>query len=367
MFSEMEESYDENGNKMMKHPSGLTFTYNPTSRGMGVKGKMFGTLPRHAQFYDAESLKARIDDLHVFNERPVFYQKDGGFETIESHKQIYNVDTGEPINILTKDYQIVQNKELFGIFSDTCENLNLQPVGNISVMDKGFTMGYVNFFNPEFTINLMEGYDEPVALGVEFRNSFNGAMGVAGQVYGIQTICSNLVIWGDLMNKFWIAHDHKESISSIADITTAFVENIVKSSPVLRRVCSDAESDEISIGEAQDVLMGTSLPMGMIESIVADPLAYNVRLKNADIRSISMFQLYNCATCALSFRDSNSYRSTLSHTESALRLLTDKADNLIEAGRIRAKKYADQLVKQALKRDELKKKQEMMLQARRVA
>lgn len=342
-------SEEGNGVKIVEHPCGIKFRYNPNNGFDAVSGlSSWGARLENFQFNDVASLKGRVAELHEFADGPIRSDRTG--EIIPTHKEVYDKDTGESISVMSEGYKLLQNKALFQTFADVCDQTGLTPIGRVDVGSKGFTLGYSTFMNPEFTITLLEQYPEPIALGLEFRNSFAGQMGVSGSAWGFQAFCRNFCQWGKLMGSFWIPHDSKE-IEQVQNITTEYVNSVLKNSPIITKTCSDAEGEMIDQKDVVDVLWGTNMPLTLIEGISANPEAYNKRIPE---HGLTKFQLYACATNGITFRDSKAYRSTISYAEGALKILTEKTDQLIEDGKKRMKAYADQVAKQTAKREKLK-------------
>lgn len=345
-----EVSKNEDGSTTYQHPSGLKFKYNPNNASFSAtKGlSSFGDRLSNPQFMNTAGMREACKDFHTYADHPITLARTG--EESETHKEIYDAVTGENIAILTKDYRILQNDALFGTFANVCDKMNVNPIGRISVGERGFTVGHATFVDPEMTINILEQYDEPVMFTIDLRNSFDGRMGAYIGGAAIFTICFNLSLWGKSYQSVWIPHDSAE-IDRVPEILEKYLAGIASGMPSMVRIFSDAEGRSVEQKEISDILWGTTIPQGIIDAIASNPLTYNTRLKEHEL---SMFQLYNCVTNALTFRQTESYKTTMSYTESAMNLLTKKKDRLMEDGEIRRKKYAEQITKAAIKRKDLK-------------
>lgn len=338
-----------NGVKIVEHPCGIQFKFNPANGFEAINGlQSWGARLENFQFNDAASLKARVAQLNMFGENKVRAERTG--EILEGYKEVFNADTAEHVAVLSKDYNLLQNRTLFETFNKVCEDTKLTPIGRIDVGKRGFTLGYSTFMNPEFTITLLEQYPEPIALGLEFRNSFAGQMGVDISVWGFQAYCRNFCQWGKLMGEVWIPHD-SGAIAKVPELTEEYINMVLKDSPIITKTCSDAEGVHVDPKDVYDILVGTNLPFGICQDIATSPATYN---KQLPVKDLSMFQLYACATNGITFRESTAYRSTLSYSEGALKLLTEKQEDLIEAGRKRLDAYADAKAKQNVKRNAIK-------------
>lgn len=339
-------SQNEDGSTTYQHSTGLKFKYNPAKANFAsTSGLMcYGDRLSNPQFMNNEGLCNVCKDFHTYADHPITLTRTG--EESKTHKEVYDEVSGENIAILSKDYRILQNQDLFGKFGEVCEKMNLTPIGSINVGERGFTTGNATFVNPEMTINILEQYPEPIAFTMDLRNSFDGRMGAYIGGAGIQVFCYNLNLWGKKFASVWIPHD-SEQIDRVPDILEAYMSTIASSLPGMVKTYSDAESNAVKQSEIADILWGTTIPQGIIDAIAASPMSYNSRLKEHDM---SMFQLYCCATNALTFRQTESHKATMGYTESALNLLTKKKERLLEDGEVRRKKYADQIAKQTVKR-----------------
>jgi hypothetical protein len=348
---------EENGVTVYQDPrTGIKLRYDANAKhdlfsGQGDDAPLecFGDRLANPQYVDVAGMREKMTQFHTFSEAPIVFQRTG--EVSDTHKEIYDDVTGEFVNVLTKDYRILQNKDLFGKFADICESMNLSPIGNFKMLDHGFTVNENVFMDKDMTFNILEQYDEPCAFMLDMRNSFDGRMGayIGGGV--LQGICSNRNFWGKRAESVWIPHDSKE-IDKVPAILESYMANIANMVPSMVRKYSDAEGTEVYADELVDILWGTTIPQCMIDAIASNPQQFNSRLPERDL---SMFQVFNCVTNGLTFYQTRSYRSVLSHFDSAMKLLTTKKDRIIDDGEARRQKYADQLAKAQIKRDEQKK------------
>lgn len=339
-------SRNEDGSTTYQHPTGLKFKHDPAKASFASTAgmKCFGDRLSNPQFMTVEGMKSVCAEFHEYADHSITLNRTG--EESKTHKEIFDTVTGENIAILSQDYRILQNKDLFGKFADVCAKIDAKPVGSISVGDKGFTTGHATFVNPEMTFNILEQYPEPVMFTMDMRNSFDGRMGAYIGGGAIQTFCYNLNLWGKACPSIWIPHDSAQ-IDHVPEILEAYIGGVASNFPGMVKLYSDAESKSVAKHEIADILWGTTIPQGLIDAIANNPMAFNDRLQTHEL---SMFQLYCCATNALTFRATDSYKSTMGYTESALGLLNKKKDRLIDDGEIRRKKYAEQVAKQTMKR-----------------
>lgn len=346
----------DNDCKIVRHPCGVDFLYDP-SKGYGaLTGKQgFGDKLSNAQFVDQVSLQARVDALHEYGSEMVLSKRTS--MELAGYREIFDKTTGEHIGILSDKYKLAQNRTLFKNFTDAVQLQGLKPVGRIDVGENGHTVGFVTFLNEQYVIPLLQDYKLPngepenCALGIQLTNSYAGEMGVSGQVWGIEAFCKNICEWGSLAGEFWVPHS-SENVDNITTILSGFINEVLENAPRLTKVCSDAEGKILSIGEAEDALWGTGIIKGIIDDVIANPKFFNKRLVSDQIRDISMFQLFNCATNAITIRPSSAYKSQISYTKSALKLLTSNPDRLMEHGRDVRENYLKRVSDQQVTRQE---------------
>lgn len=130
------------------------------------------------------------------------------------YKAIVHGETGELISIMTNTYQVVPNRELI-----------LPVMEQLSGLD---TKWYIDeshsFVNPsrmrlQVTFPDLTFYDgkSEIAMSMYLHNSYDGSEGVRMFWGAIRFICSNGMVFGKVLSKFYSRHTKNIDISNIRE------------------------------------------------------------------------------------------------------------------------------------------------------
>ena len=126
----------------------------------------------------------------------------------ESYKAIVRKDNERLISIMPQTYNVVSNREvILPVLDFLTEYDNKWLIDQShSFVDDGRMRLQITF--PDLTVN--DGTSE-IALSLFLHNSYTGVEGVRGFWGGIRGICSNGMVFGELLGKFY--HRHTNGIN----------------------------------------------------------------------------------------------------------------------------------------------------------
>jgi hypothetical protein len=142
--------------------------------------------------------------LFPINEKRVYFEdEDEKAVLTEEYKAISREDTGKLISIMSDSYQIVPNSEIIEPLMDQLNNLDSKWIIDPShsyVTDARMRL-QITF--PELTFH--DGKSD-IALSLFLHNSYDGSEGVRMLWGAIRGICSNGMIFGKVLGKFYARH-----------------------------------------------------------------------------------------------------------------------------------------------------------------
>lgn len=155
-----------------------------------------------------------ILDKYMFpiEERLVYYDLVPGTSVTGSYKAIVRSDNDKLISIMRDSYKVVPNRLVIGNVMNELDKLDTRWVIDTShsyVTDERMKL-HITF--PDI---LMNDGESDIALSCYIHNSYDGSEGVRMLWGAIRAICTNGMIWGKVLSKFYHRHTQGINIGSI--------------------------------------------------------------------------------------------------------------------------------------------------------
>ena len=162
-------------------------------------------------------------------ERAVYVQDSPhpNIDIADNYKAIVRQDSGKLISIMKNTYQLVPNREIILPLLQELHNLDNKWVidSSHSFVDDSRMRLQVTF--PELTLN--DGTSN-IALSLFLHNSYDGSEGVRLFFGAIREICSNGMVFGTLLSKYYRRHTSGLDISNLKQKLESTYDKI----PVIR-------------------------------------------------------------------------------------------------------------------------------------
>ena len=313
------------------HPSGLRFLPPTTAKdSSAAMMQCWGRMLETPQFDDAKGFADALKDLDEVTAANVKYGYDGDWYETPDYKAIVSKVSHEIYSMRSDQYLVVQDREVVSPLVEAVKQRKLKPVGRVDGVGSGETTGHIVFANPEFQIELLKEYKDPVMLGVRFWNSYTGALSFGAEVFGVRMICVNYNLWGDVLGEF--DHIHKKTPEELLKDYNSLIDSMLDKSDKLQGLAQNALHAKLQANEVEDLLWAIELPDAGFDAISTDFAAWCPESKKLGTNA---WTLYNAATAYISWRKrSGTMLSTTDwYARSASKLLTESHDRLIEHGR----------------------------------
>ncbi|MBI2417238.1 MAG: DUF932 domain-containing protein [Ignavibacteriales bacterium] len=161
-------------------------------------------------------------------EGKVLYESESGKPVFTSdYKAIMREDTGSLISVMSDSYKIVPNAEIIKPLMEQLHNLDSKWIIDAShsfVSDERMRL-QVTF--PDLTFN--DGRSD-IALSLFLHNSYDGSEGVRMYWGAIRGICSNGMVFGKVLAKFYARHTSGIQLDNLSEQVALTYEQI----PVIR-------------------------------------------------------------------------------------------------------------------------------------
>lgn len=181
-------------------------------------------------------------------EREVYIQ-DGPFSKInpvDNYKAIIRKDTGQLISIMKKTYKLVPNKEVILPLMDELNKIDSKWIidPSHSFIQPGRMRLQITF--PELTLN--DGKSD-IALSLFLHNSYDGSEGVRLFWGAIREICSNGMVFGTMLSKYYRRHTSGLDISNLKQKLEQTYDKI----PVIKHRIEMLQNSKVTIKFRRDL------------------------------------------------------------------------------------------------------------------
>jgi len=187
--------------------------------------------------------------LFPVEERKVFYEKEGVVLT-PSYKSIVHGETGELISVMKNTYHLVPNEQIIMPLMEQLNELDSSWIidPSHSYVDNNRMRLQITF--PDLKFN--DG-ESDIALSLFVHNSYDGSEGVRLFWGAIRGICSNGMVFGKVLSKYYSRHTSGIQVGNIKQQVEQTYEQI----PVIRNrieVLKRLKTSEKLLGVIKDEL-----------------------------------------------------------------------------------------------------------------
>jgi hypothetical protein len=162
--------------------------------------------------------------LFPVQETEVYFKGEGGSAILASnYKAITREDNGELISVMNETYQLVPNAEIIKPLMEQLHNLDSRWIIDPShsfVQDNRMRL-QVTF--PDLTFN--DGRSD-IALSLFLHNSYDGSEGVRMFWGAIRGICSNGMLFGKVLSRYYAKHTSGIRLDNLAEQVQQTYEQI---------------------------------------------------------------------------------------------------------------------------------------------
>lgn len=237
-----------------------------------------------------------VDDIlreagldYTVEKMPLFYENKVANNLMQEISQMYatvRTDTGKPLGIVGKGYEVVQNREAFDFIEDCLgEGITFTKAGTYNRGERVFIIGEAP------TVKVMGDDVHPTIL---FKNSHDGSGSVQGMFTPMRLVCENglmIPIEGheNGIVRFSISHtknvrDRLNIVEELIMRNNQYIEALQKRAEELANTKFskeqfDAMALELAVGNVETTESGLVLTRGQ-EAVIAD---LNAAYEEADV------------------------------------------------------------------------------------
>jgi hypothetical protein len=233
-----------------------------------------------------KTIEKRLEKfMSPVEERSVYVQDDPhlNLNIANNYKAIVRQDSGELISIMKNTYQLVPNREVILPLIQELHNLDnkwiIDPTHSF-VEDSRMRL-QITF--PELTLN---DNSSEIALSLFLHNSYDGSEGVRLFWGAIREICSNGMIFGTLLSKYYRRHTSGLDINNLKQKLEATYDKI----PVIRHRIEMMQNTKVTPKFRRDVE----------DQLGKHVIKYVDQHEQQNKRSVNLWMLFNIVTYYIS-------------------------------------------------------------------
>lgn len=164
-------------------------------------------------FFDVETRKCQV----------------AGGKVIPGKKVIVRSDNGEPLAVVGEKYKVVTNEQVFTTFTDVLDRSGLNLEGAIVTPEFSHNGArtFAQIVLPEHQITV--GDNDPTAMRLIARNSYDGSTSFIVQAGGYRFVCSNGQIMGDNISYFKSKHVESLDLNAAANQVARVIDSFENS------------------------------------------------------------------------------------------------------------------------------------------
>jgi hypothetical protein len=162
-----------------------------------------------------KTIEKRLENfMFPVGERAVFVDDDKTYKPTKHYKAIVREDNGKLVSIMKDSYQLVPNSEVIMPLLEQLHNLDTNWI-----IDPSHSFADDNRMRLQVTFNDLKMNDgrSDIALSLFLHNSYDGSEGVRMFWGAIRGICSNGMVFGTLLAKFYGKHTSGLEIKNLKD------------------------------------------------------------------------------------------------------------------------------------------------------
>jgi len=327
--------------------------YQPVNVGKMSKARTPGKTTRtmiqsltKLNFQDTEGFRA-LSPENVYTAIPSFTDQNGNIIQMDKFRAVVGEQTNVPYSVMTNMYTPVQHGEVIKTVADTIDELGLRVVGTCDVSG-GKMYAHAYLLGPQFSFDLMEdvkkNIDNGTILGVKAFNSHMGNRGFGLEFFGIRTICSNYMAFGNVLGRvYWT---HKATETEMMDGYKNLLRGVITGIPAMQKAMSEMNGEELYIDEATAMLYGIGFQEANVDAIISN---LGGLVPEANLSRPTKFDVYNASTAYISHKVTGGMDSHLQYSDNIERMIGSKTSKLLDKGFDRMKIIAERKKAKELK------------------
>jgi len=212
-------------------------------------------------------------------EKAVYVDDDTSYKRTKNYKAIVRSDNGRLISIMKDSYQLVPNREVIMPLLEQLHNLDTNWV-----IDPSHSFTEDNRMRLQVTfpdLKLNDGRSD-ISLSLFLHNSYDGSEGVRMFSGAIRAICSNGMVFGTLLSKYYRKHTNGLEIKNLKTQLESTYDKI----PVIK--------NRIEI--LQNTSVTSSIRRDIQEKLGSNVTKYIKQQEKMNKKAANLWVLYNIIT-----------------------------------------------------------------------
>jgi len=194
-----------------------------------------------------KTIERKLSDyMFQVGERAVFIDDDKTYKPTKHYKAIVREDNGKLISIMKDSYQLVPNRAVIIPLLEQLHNLDTNWI-----IDPSHSFAEDNRMRLQVTFNDLKMNDgrSDIELSLFLHNSYDGSEGVRMYWGAIRGICSNGMVFGNVLAKYYRKHTSGLEIKNIK----AQLESTYNKIPVIQHRIETLQNTNVTKKIRRDI------------------------------------------------------------------------------------------------------------------
>jgi len=288
---------------------------------------------------DVRTYGAKLDEHQKIDS----YIKNGDdFKQVKDHQFVWNISKGRISNSVTKNFQLIQHRDIFSTVHDALSNLNLQVKGRLDDFEDMVRADLV-FQNQD----LVNDGEKGIQLGIRVINSNNKRSSFRLEMYAFRLICQNGMSIGSMIPGVRDIQIHygleKIEFAKVQVMVEKFVKKVINHSNSLQKLVNLSMKDSVEWNIVETIMkkaihsqkfmkeIAKRLEVDVVEVIdKKNPKKVNLQFIPKKNQKISRWDLYNAITNLISHDEQLKPTAQNSLEESSRKILKNNFGKLQE-------------------------------------
>lgn len=187
------------------------------------------------------NLLAEVQDIGLYGQE--------GCKPVDNRKALINTKSGKIMSIVSDNYKVVTNEEIFSSFCKNIEAANIDASGaivNIKQTSTG-SRAMVDFTFPAYQVSVT-GDSSPTALQFCALNSFDGSTRYVTKAGGLRMKCLNGQIVGDVIGAYSSLHTKALDVDLGTQVICRMLQDFQTSKEYWSRMMGVGVYDNVAYG-----------------------------------------------------------------------------------------------------------------------
>jgi hypothetical protein len=166
--------------------------------------------------------------------RPLYYARNGSFESVTARFAVVREDTGQPIAVVSDRYTLLPHQRILDAVEEAIKPLGIDPVPRGIYVDRNGARMRALFKFPTLARPVLGG--DEICPCLRIQNTYDGTSRIAIHIGAFRFVCTNLAVGGGgvFAGGFMSVHSGEIPIEAVAEQLSSYLDGFERIVEVYR-------------------------------------------------------------------------------------------------------------------------------------